>query len=96
MRRTSRTSQKRAATTTVTVPTLTENHAKEGLELRFPDKPAADVLDRIKAAGWHWSRFSGCWYIHRSESARKFAEGLLGPLATPAAVGTPYPGNCRG
>jgi len=57
---------------------LTENHERDGLELRFPDKPADAIRDALKAAGWRWSRFSGCWYIRRTPAARVFAEQVTG------------------
>jgi len=65
----------------VCVATITENDDKDGLELRFPAKPAPEVLDRLKAAGWRWSRFSSCWYKHRSDEARVFAQSIAGALA---------------
>lgn len=55
---------------------VTENEEKDGIEIRFPSKPAADVLDSLKANGWRWSRFSSCWYTRRTERARQFAESL--------------------
>jgi hypothetical protein len=62
--------------------TVTENDEKDGIEIRFPAKPAAEVLDALKAAGWRWSRFSACWYTRRTEAARRFAEELQGQGAT--------------
>ena len=59
--------------------TLTENTARGGIELRFPGKPSAEVLDRLKAYGWRWSRFSNCWYKRASDDARAFARTFLPP-----------------
>lgn len=70
--------------------TVTENTEKNGLEIRFPSKPAAEVLESLKAAGWRWSRFSQCWYTRRSDAARQFAESLSGEAkaSEPAAPAT--------
>ena len=53
--------------------TVSENSEKGGIEIRFPSKPASEVLDTLKANGWRWSRFSGCWYKRASDEARQFA-----------------------
>ena len=57
---------------------LSENEEKDGLEIRFDAKPAPELLARLKAAGWRWSRFSSCWYTRRTDSARQFAQQFLG------------------
>lgn len=56
--------------------TITPNPSKAGLEIRFPEKPAAAVLDRLKAAGWRWTKFGQCWYMRDTPFARTFAEEL--------------------
>lgn len=63
-------------TVSVTDVTISENEEKDGLEIRFPAKPSAEVLDALKANGWRWSRFSSCWYARRSDKARQFAASL--------------------
>jgi hypothetical protein len=69
----------------VTQATVSENDAKDGIEIRFPSKPAPEVLSALKAAGWRWSRFSACWYAKRTERAKAFAQQLVGGQA-PQAV----------
>lgn len=54
--------------------TLTINTEKHGIELRFPSKPAADVLATLKAHGWRWTRFGGCWYAKDTPEQRQLAE----------------------
>lgn len=54
------------------------NVAKGGVEIAFADKPDADILARIKAQGWRWSKFSRVWYTKDSPRARAFAEELTG------------------
>ena len=60
----------------VAVPALTENTEKGGLELRFPAKPDVGTLEALKARGWRWSRFAGCWWVKASDEARAFAKAL--------------------
>lgn len=71
--------------------TVTENDEKNGIEIRFPSKPSAEVLDSLKANGWRWSRFSGCWYAMRTDRARKFAESLTGNTTETKPTGQPAP-----
>ena len=41
----------------------------------------ANVLDNLKANGWRWSRFAGCWYKTASEAAIDFACSVAGVSA---------------
>lgn len=61
--------------------TVSENEEKDGIEIRFAEKPATEVLTRLKDAGFRWSRFSACWYHKRTESARAFVQQLVGGAA---------------
>jgi hypothetical protein len=73
------TEPRRAATSQPTAPTaatVTLNRERNGVEIRFPAKPDAAIRDHLKAAGWRWSRFSGCWYTRDTSDARTFAEQL--------------------
>ncbi len=58
--------------------TVTENEEKNGVEIRFNSKPAAEVRANLKAHGFRWSRFSSCWYKKRSADSLAFALGLIG------------------
>jgi hypothetical protein len=58
--------------------TVNENDAKDGVEIRFPEKPSADLLTLLKARGWRWSRFSSCWYQKRTPETLAFARTLAG------------------
>jgi hypothetical protein len=58
--------------------TVTENEEKGGVEIRFPSKPAADVLAMLKAAGWRWSRFGACWYAKANDESRAMAARIAG------------------
>ena len=69
-------SKAQATPLSVTDVTISENTEKDGIEIRFPSKPAAAVLESLKTNGWRWSRFSSCWYTRRTESARQFAAAL--------------------
>lgn len=79
--------------------TVTENTDKGGVEIRFASKPAADVLARLKAAGWRWTRFGGCWYQRASTEALSFARSLAGlPASTmptaPDPIDMAYEDQC--
>jgi len=47
---------------------------REGVvEVRFADKPAADVLEGLKARGFRWARGNRCWYGTDVEYANALA-----------------------
>ena len=47
---------------TGTAATIRKNEEKGGIEVIFPEKPAANVIERLKALGFRWSRFQGLWW----------------------------------
>lgn len=54
----------------------TLNAAKNGVEIRFDSKPAADVLDAIKAAGYRWSRTQRLWWARQNEKTLAVAKQI--------------------
>lgn len=42
------------------------------VEIKFDDKPAADIRGMLKAAGFRWSPSSGVWWRSRVEGAADF------------------------
>ena len=54
------------------------NTEKNGIEIVFAAKPEPTILEKLKAAGWRWSRFAACWYIRASAEAEKFAAEIAG------------------
>jgi hypothetical protein len=67
---------------------LRANPSKQGIEIRFVSKPAANVLEEIKAAGWKWSRFSGVWYARDTAEARAWAKSFLAQFTDGAPAAT--------
>jgi hypothetical protein len=55
---------------------VTENKEKKGIEIRFADRPDADVLADLKAKGFRWGRSAGCWYAPMDEFTRAYAYSL--------------------
>lgn len=64
------------ATTKVEGITVKLNEEKNGIEIYFPEKPNAAILDGLKANGWRWSRFNACWYHQQTAEALAFADSL--------------------
>ena len=64
--------------------TVTENLEKNGVEIRFPSKPAESVLTDLKARGWRWSRFNNCWYNRRTDEALQYAHSIAGEVPVAA------------
>lgn len=57
--------------------TVTINEEKHGVEIRFPSKPSAEIIAKLKANKWRWTRFNGgCWYNRDTEASRRFANEL--------------------
>ena len=67
---------------------VTRNEAKNGVEIRFFERPAAEVLADLKAHGWRWSRFAGCWYNRYSEDTAAYAQRVAGAASVAAGVST--------
>ena len=55
---------------------IRENTEKNGVEIVFDSKPADDVLMRLKAHGWRWSRFNRLWYNRLTPGNLEFAKSL--------------------
>lgn len=55
-----------------------KNEEKNGIELVFNEKPAREILDAIKAAGYRWHRSGGYWYAKASAKAKQAAEKIAG------------------
>jgi hypothetical protein len=70
----------------VSVVTLTENEAKNGLQLHFPSKPDEAVRTELKASGWRWSFYNACWYHRNTPENRQWAEQFIArrQVAAPA------------
>lgn len=51
-----------ASYTSVDAVTISPGTKPGFVEVRFPEKPAPEVLDELKAARFRWSRHSACWY----------------------------------
>lgn len=47
--------------------TVTLNDAKNGIEVRFEEKPDRAILDTLKENGFRWSRGQNMWFAKQSE-----------------------------
>ena len=63
---------------------VTRNEAKNGVEIRFFERPSAEVLADLKEHGWRWSRFAGCWYNRYSEDTAEYAQRIAGAASVAA------------
>lgn len=52
------------------------NHQKNGVELRFSDKPDKATRDDMKSAGFQYSRPQNMWYARQSEETIALAQRL--------------------
>ena len=56
--------------------TVSENEALDGVEVRFPAKPAQSVIETLKSHGFRWAGRNGCWYHKRTPRHIEFAYSL--------------------
>ena len=56
----------------------TLNEEKNGVELRFSDKPSTDVRERLKAARYRWHRTGKFWYAPQTPTTLALADELAG------------------
>ena len=60
---------------------ITKNKDKNGIEIRFPDVPSADMRGLLKAHGFRWSRKFGCWWAKDYNANVEFANMLKSELS---------------
>lgn len=58
--------------------TITLNEEKNGIEVKFGDKPEQSVLDGLKAHGFRWSKPQKMWYARQSDERLEFVRSLDG------------------
>jgi hypothetical protein len=58
--------------------TIRRNEERNGIEVVFPAKPEASVLEALKRLGFRWSRPQGLWYARYSEELLKQVKNLVG------------------
>lgn len=72
--------------------TITKNAALNGIEVSFPSKPAASIIEALKAQGFRWHRKKALWYAKSTPERLEAVQHLddhpaqiVGPVkATPA------------
>lgn len=52
------------------------NEEKNGIEIRFVGKPAAEIIESLKANGFRWSGKQKMWYAKQSTETMAFANSL--------------------
>ena len=72
--------------------TMAINNEFNGIELVFESKPAKEILESIKAAGFRWHNLKKLWYAKQTPERMALAEKLSGDtvpaVAAPAATAT--------
>lgn len=58
---------------------VTMNHEKNGIEIRFGGKPDASILENLKSNGFRWSGKQKIWYAKQTDERIAFA-GNLGDI----------------
>lgn len=63
------------------MPNITLNSEKNGIEVRFDSKPAAEIISGLKANGFRWSSKQKMWYAKQTAERMDFI-GKLGKVST--------------
>ena len=58
--------------------TMRLNDEKEGVELKFTEKPSEEIMASLRIAGFRWSRPKRLWYAKQNERTIAFAKKLCG------------------
>lgn len=56
--------------------TYTINNEKNGVEVKFTEKPSRKVLEQLKACGFRWSQNKGLWWAKKSAETVALAKKL--------------------
>jgi hypothetical protein len=51
---------------------ITFNKEKNGIEIKFLEKPNREILAQLNFNGFRWSKFQGIWYAKDTEKRREF------------------------
>ncbi len=58
--------------------TITLNNDKNGIEIRFTEKPSAEIRSEMKSHGFRWGGIkNNCWYAKQSNDKINFANELV-------------------
>lgn len=69
--------------------TMTLNSQFNGIELTFAGKPAEEIREAMKAAGFRWHRQKKLWYAKNTVDRMALAEKLSGQQAAPETAPAP-------
>ena len=53
------------------------NEKYDGIEIKFSEKPTAQVLSRLKELGFKWHPGKGVWYAKNTEARLEFAKSIM-------------------
>ena len=67
-----------------TMTTYTLNNAFNGIEITFDGKPAENIREQLKAAGFRWHNKNKLWYAKQSAERLALAEALASGTAPKA------------
>jgi hypothetical protein len=56
--------------------TVRRNHALDGIEIKFPDKPPESVLSQLRSNGFHWHKLQHHWYAKYTTERERFLTTL--------------------
>jgi len=60
---------------------LTRNEERDGIELKFNEKPKPAILETLKANGFRWSRFQSLWWARYTDERMSIAQQIAGQVS---------------
>lgn len=62
---------------------LSYNIEKNGIEISFSERPSKEVLEKLKAHKFRWSRAKKIWWSKATDEAKEFAHDLINEISPP-------------
>lgn len=59
---------------------VVDNAELDRVQIIHAEKPSQEVIDKLKAEGWHWSPAGRCWQRKRTDAAMMSAKRITGAV----------------
>ena len=57
--------------------TVQRNQERNGIEIKMSEQPPREVIDKLKAHGFRWSKRNKVWYVRHNNRLQQWAEDFV-------------------